>query len=269
CTTNHTHCHEPTGSRNIKYPKRVLELRNSSVRLCEDLEPERYACLSHCWGSTTEMIKTTMATLDRFKHAVPRDALQRTFRDAIEICRRLEIHFLWIDSLCIIQDSDEDWKEQASHMADIYENAFITIASTWAGNTSKGCFSRTKSIFLAKPDFPLLSRAWTFQELLLSPRVLYFCAQQVILSVPGSDASKLRLEWQDLVQAYSRRKLTFARDRLPAIAAIAERMQDRRTNDRFLAGLWEQTILHDLVWRSKSKAVKPKNNTIYLPIWSW
>jgi hypothetical protein len=61
----------------------------------------------------------------------------------------LGIDFLWIDSLCIIQDSTSDWKGESAKMASIYENAFLTIASTKSKEGAAGCYTTTSAEFLA------------------------------------------------------------------------------------------------------------------------
>jgi len=71
---------------------------------------------------------------------IPWDALPKTFQDAIEVTRRLGISYLWIDSLCIIQDSKDDWAREASKMADIYRNAYVTVAATGAKDSTVGLF---------------------------------------------------------------------------------------------------------------------------------
>ncbi len=67
--------------------------------------------------------------------------LTRTFQDAVDVCRRLDVGYIWIDSLCIVQDSKEDWDAESIKMADTYENAFVTIAATKSQDGSGGCYS--------------------------------------------------------------------------------------------------------------------------------
>jgi hypothetical protein len=258
---------------------------------------------------------------------IPWNRLTKTFQDAIDICRRLGIFFLWVDSLCIIQDNEEDWKEQAARMADIFENAFITIAATKAGDSSSGCYSQTEPEFLASlipgyrdvyirqqpPEYPthwaeldgsmawpLLNRGWIYQEMRLSSRVLHFCSQEVMWEcqtarksesgcsdedlgtdglsyertmykyVPyGNLARDPRLLWYRTVQEYSRLKLTFEKDKMPALAALTQRMETIRVGDRFLAGLWENTLLLDLLWMVwlSPKCGRPGIRSV--PTWSW
>jgi hypothetical protein len=87
--------------------------------------------------------------LEIFKNEVPWGNLTANFQHAIDACRRLGIDFLWIDSLCIIQDSASAWKEESAKMASIYENAFFAIASTKSKEGAAGCYTTTSPEFLA------------------------------------------------------------------------------------------------------------------------
>ena len=110
CGTSHKNCVSLTndGAAHPRSPTRLLDLSGGNVVLREDQISERYACLSHCWGTGGDILKTTTESQSKFHVQVPWEEIPKTFRDAIDICRRLDIQFLWIDSLCIIQDSDED-----------------------------------------------------------------------------------------------------------------------------------------------------------------
>ena len=99
----------------------------------------RYAALSHSWRKA-QVITATSQTLDQYKRCLPYTQLPQTFRDAIAIARRLAIGLLWIDSLCIIQDSPLDWEEQAAKMGSVYANATLVIAAESALDGSGGCF---------------------------------------------------------------------------------------------------------------------------------
>jgi hypothetical protein len=67
-----------------------------------------YACLSHCWGGLS-MLRTTTATYKIYQNSIPWDSLSMTFKDVIHLTRRVGLQYLWIDSLCIIQDDIGDW----------------------------------------------------------------------------------------------------------------------------------------------------------------
>ncbi|KAJ3527942.1 hypothetical protein NM208_g10456 [Fusarium decemcellulare] len=328
CVTAHEGCRpqiqHPPGS--FVCPKRLLDLSKGSLILRENIGQERcYACLSHCWGTNTNVVKTTKQTLESFRTLIPWDKLSKTFRDAIEICRRLGILYLWIDSLCIIQDSAEDWKEQAAQMADIYQNSFLTLAATKSRDGSGGCFSETTSHYVAKlvpgyqdiyvrqrpplfPDHwtqldggghPLLNRAWTYQELRLSPRVLHFCSEEVTWVCRTSQRSESGLNnrdcngggwfkptlygcvgervpqdkdqytWHRTVQEYSRLQLTFESDRMVALAGLAQRAQSARQDDRYLAGIWERQLPLDLLWMVWPTPKPKKQKITGYPSWSW
>ena len=96
CTTHHEKCRRQIGhvQRPVVSPKRLLDLRGGAVVLREDLQHQKYACLSHCWGANASFVKTIGATLNAFKTNIPWECLTATFRDAITICRRLGISFL-------------------------------------------------------------------------------------------------------------------------------------------------------------------------------
>ncbi|KAI8633581.1 HET-domain-containing protein [Xylariaceae sp. FL1651] len=332
CTANHETCR--AGEPIQRYmPKRILNLRNDQIVLQEDAEPSTYACLSHCWGPSQSPIKTLSSTLNKFKRDIPWRSLSKTFQDAVDICRRLGINYLWIDSLCIIQDSDEDWAEESVKMADIYANAFLTIAATKSRDGSGGCYSErdptyvncgtviTDSVYIrgqmprfgsqdgrkAVEDWPLLLRGWVYQEMSLSSRVVHFGNQEVVWqccthrrSESGSndsDYAKLTFSkghvptgrkhedawddgspndnpWYDIVSDYSGLALSFDKDKLPALAAISQRsVKERAMNDKFLAGLWQDTLLLDMLWetypQSSSNGPMQKPTAGSPPSWSW
>src|ERR1700728_2692842 len=87
------------------------------------------AALSYCWG-TDKVLKTTRNSLDQFTKEIDLVVLPRTFQDAVTVARKLSIQYLWNNSLCILQDSTEDWETESAKMGYYYERAFITIAAS-------------------------------------------------------------------------------------------------------------------------------------------
>jgi hypothetical protein len=86
--------------------------------------PAKYAALSHCWGlypllTTTTSNISSHSSRPPGRSGIPLSSLPRTFRDAILIKRALGLRYLWIDSLCIIQDSDVDWEREWALMGEI------------------------------------------------------------------------------------------------------------------------------------------------------
>jgi hypothetical protein len=134
-----------------KLPTRVLIIDGlDQVRLYVSQQGEKasYACLSHCWGSDPlSLLRTTTASLDTFRASVPWKDLPNTFRDAINFTYRLGLRFLWIDSLCIVQDSITDWRHEGSLMAEIYESAYVTLAATKASDPTEGCFATPDDVY--------------------------------------------------------------------------------------------------------------------------
>jgi hypothetical protein len=89
----------------------------------------KYAALSYCWG-TDKVLKTTRDSLDQFTKEIDWAGLPWTFQDAVTVACKLSIQYLWIDSLCIIQDSTEGWETESAKMGYYYERAFITITAS-------------------------------------------------------------------------------------------------------------------------------------------
>ncbi|KAK4442309.1 HET-domain-containing protein, partial [Podospora aff. communis PSN243] len=75
-------------------------------------------------------LTTTRATLEKHKRQLPAQRLPKTFQDAIELARKLRIRYIWIDSLCIVQDDAGDWASESKQMGMIYERRYLTIAAT-------------------------------------------------------------------------------------------------------------------------------------------
>lgn len=112
CTGSHAQCNSADSNW---LPTRVLDLGEGNgpieVRLYETVtgQLDKYIALSYCWGKCGNLV-TTKATLKDRKEGIPWDSMPQTFRDAAEISRKLEIRYLWIDALCIIQDDASDWE---------------------------------------------------------------------------------------------------------------------------------------------------------------
>jgi hypothetical protein len=98
-----------------------------------------YVSLSHCWGRVKPLTLTT-GTLDQFLHGIDLTLVPATFLDAFKLTRAIGIRFIWIDSLCIIQNSLDDWEHEAGTMLRVYQNAYCNIAATHSRNSSQGLF---------------------------------------------------------------------------------------------------------------------------------
>jgi hypothetical protein len=105
----------------------------------QQFQPE-YITLSHCWGPPENRpITTTKANLKDRMTRISIDELSNTFRDAVRIARELGERYLWIDSLCIIQDDGDDWAREAALMAEVYGQSFCTLAALDSKDSTEGC----------------------------------------------------------------------------------------------------------------------------------
>ncbi|KAH8594091.1 heterokaryon incompatibility protein-domain-containing protein [Bisporella sp. PMI_857] len=169
---------------------------------------ECYATLSHCWGKEP-LMTTTIGTLSERLMGIPMSSLPKTFRDAVTVCRGIGIRYLWVDALCIIQDSLEDWLKEANSMGAVYKEAAFCISAVGSSDGNGGLFypesrpglegiprtlcltnlrfppSPSSSNHLSRPVYlglrhgtivkgPLRTRAWVLQEETLSRRQLEF-----------------------------------------------------------------------------------------------
>jgi hypothetical protein len=207
--------HECGKNKVIGYvPPRLLQIHSGTIKLIETanlkLDCTQYAALSYCWGPSPVQIKLTTSNIKRFLNGIRTANLPLTFRDAICVSTKLDIKYLWIDSLCIIQEGDaqNDWIKHISQMPIIYSSCTIQIAAAHSRNADGGCFTqrakgamgpvilpppvvKTSSnssfdplippAYLVLPDnmiamswFWVNSRGWVFQERLLSPRTAYY-----------------------------------------------------------------------------------------------
>jgi hypothetical protein len=157
-----------------------------------------YLTLSHCWGRAPIAYKLTTDTVGEMLQAIDVSKLDQNFRDAFSVTRKLWCRYIWIDSLCIIQDSRDDWAQESAVMGTLYMHSQCTIAALCAESSKEGFFKahnpraltpcrlavklKLSAAPFRKPPAdkrPLYSRAWVFQERLLSPRVLRFGKDQI------------------------------------------------------------------------------------------
>lgn len=221
CTLNHHECSQ-VGSLSW-FPTRVLDVSGDPDRVRIQISRQehlghKYLTLSHCWGGT-HTTTTKLQTLPDFVKGIRVSTLPATFRDAINITRRLGYRYLWIDSLCIIQDSDKDWKQESAVMSQIYKYSECTIAATGSANSQGGCFvnrnalelqpckiigsilsphNEDEEMYIYKYDQEYVweeisaslwnNRGWILQERILSPRVLHFARRQLFWECQRLDA---------------------------------------------------------------------------------
>jgi hypothetical protein len=156
CMTTHGQCCLPTvPAHPVWSPTRLLQISAShdsisNIRLVLNpnlLESKGYLTLSHRWGGV-DVIKLTKDTLDPFLMGIPLERLPRNFLDAVLVTVHLGFKFLWIDSLCIIQDSETDWQQESMKMGKVYRHARCTIAAVEARNSHGGLFRERNELGL-------------------------------------------------------------------------------------------------------------------------
>lgn len=113
----------------------------SSVQVIntKDISKKPYATLSHYWGDL-KFVQLTKKAMPTLHHGINTETLPTTFKHAVEVVRFLGLRYLWIDSLCILQDSAQDWETELSNMGSIYRHAYINIAASSARDSSGGLF---------------------------------------------------------------------------------------------------------------------------------
>lgn len=195
-------------------PTRLLHLTGGSpepmVRLIDGANVSLdvntpYIALSHSWGNTMP-IQLITSRLAEFTNGIAFKDLPATFRDAAALTLELGVSYLWIDSLCIMQDSSSDWLHEAQRMASVYAFSHLTIAAsasknpttglspsprprtviirpTWTGFIQEWGLQPGQTLRVTNPWYqefgntivsaPLNRRGWTYQEYALSPRVLH------------------------------------------------------------------------------------------------
>ncbi|KAM7186910.1 Heterokaryon incompatibility protein (HET) domain containing protein [Naviculisporaceae sp. PSN 640] len=156
CDEHHT-CSTSPGQ---ELPTRLLDISGRSPKIVEsqgvEMPSGRYVTLSHCWGdpSNSRPTMTTRQNLESRKIGILARELSPLFKDAIALCKGVGCDYIWIDSLCIIQDDDLDWETESQKMAEVYSNAYFNIAAT-------RCANSTDSLFQDR---------WTFGDMLSDER---------------------------------------------------------------------------------------------------
>ncbi|KAI1114807.1 heterokaryon incompatibility protein-domain-containing protein [Nemania sp. NC0429] len=272
CSTHHRHCLQKmdglllASDEDVYLPTRVLCIGSITpeinVRLVETKNRRgRYCALSHCWGPENKRpLRTIQSNLNEHLVRIPSDKLPKTFKDALIITKSIGIDYLWIDSLCIVQDDLDDWERESVIMGSLYENATLVIAASSASDSTQGCCvaQRPEPIIVTLPlideedrnigqchlsplpfgeidpvDSQLNKRAWAFQERYMSRRKVFFMPGGMVWACKGvmlderscimnsSVEGHALSSWSDLLFEYTGKDITRFSDRLRAIEGIA------------------------------------------------
>ncbi|CAM1510589.1 Fc.00g009240.m01.CDS01 [Cosmosporella sp. VM-42] len=211
CLKEHTECQQ----RLTHLPKRVVDISSLNYRLVEPQQHETgtYAALSYCWGGWASKVLTSH-NITQLKGEIIWEDMPPCFKNAAVVARRLDISYLWIDTMCIVQDDKGDWEAESAKMADVYGNAAVVIAASsspsppipflaertkYFGETllnmsaplqdrySSMTFKARRKASLGMhaklprtgPQDPLESRAWALQERELATRLVSFTGAEI------------------------------------------------------------------------------------------
>ncbi|KAK1059820.1 hypothetical protein LTR74_012337 [Friedmanniomyces endolithicus] len=270
----------------LDFTLRIYE--SDSIRLVETkpgVKYHPYATLSHCWGKVAAL-RMLESNHEEFLLGIKLSSLSRTFQDAIAVTRSLRIRYLWIDSLCIMQDSKEDWHNEAACMKDVYNNSCCNLAAAnsenerllaprtlhfgknqvfWQCLTTTACESMPGGVPRAIGDAGREELQW---------RQLVMRTQQPNKLVPREQAELQRV-WKAAVENYTRCQLTKGTDKLVALAGIAA-VVGGVSGEKCIAGMWQTELIQQLSWRvvgcrasdgSPSKRQEPGDYRS--PSWAW
>ncbi|KAK7968069.1 HET-domain-containing protein [Apiospora aurea] len=305
---------------------RIVEL-NAPTN--EEPQPDRrYVALSYCWGGKTQLM-LTCDTEQALKEGFSKDILSATQKDTIELAKALTIPYVWIDALCIRQGDHNDWESQAKVMGKIYSGAYLTVCAASSSSCEEGYLQRDFVTPIEVPTDPVSdpsgaagtyffqpirwscnyehirfyhapfslanskwnTRAWTFQEKMMSRRLLFFttsglnfnCGQYLhsehsASPIPSShetipsvrdpfeleelhrmgDKSKIYHAWiQRVANKYGDRQMTRRTDAFPSLSGLAHTFASLLQDD-YVAGLWKQDLARGLSWYS----YKPAHNSL-------
>jgi hypothetical protein len=276
------------------------------------------------------LVKLTDAQLESWTNpdgGIPLTEFPKSYQDLVSICKFLGVRYAWIDSLCIVQDNRHDWERESAKMNDIYENAYLTVVPASISSMHQEFLSRpspptllelsftsckepgvcgsyylrpetnksfTYGVYMEElDDSPWEQRGWTFQEELLSRRVLYFgrrsisfhCCESRVSEAFAAHRRPFHIPWisamlkwnrnqrgtfydywHGIISLVSNRNFTFENDLLPAISGAARRSQAFH-GDEYIAGLWRGDLPNGLLWIAVPSTERPCQYRG--PSWSW
>lgn len=286
---------------------RVIDVR----RRCITTPPmgSAFVALTYVWGNVKQPMLTS-TTKSILMHDGGIDIiwsrLPTTIRDAIIACERVGERYLWVDALCIVQDSLRDMRVQILQMRNIYKASRFVFAAASAETSHGGLLSNHATnfpLFESEDDLsffldssPWGARAWCYQEKVLSHRIILFTScgiymqcQQGTYDLRGIKLPRRRKlnEWDSCgamlaippdhrldffasaVEHYSRRQLSRADDRLNAFQGVLHQFSSGLDDQSwsFRQGLPVHAFDQAFCWRSHEH--DPSSRIPSFPTWSW
>ncbi|EQB53504.1 hypothetical protein CGLO_06752 [Colletotrichum gloeosporioides Cg-14] len=311
------------GQREMDVPRLILTKDAFNLRTIDDLEYAALSYCWGPKRDALKQVKTTKSTIATHCQGMPLSSLSPVVRDTVKVCRALGIRYLWVDAICIIQGDKEDWDRESQMMGHVYYSCSVAICPVSSQSCLEGYLgtrpggldvdfesSRRKHIrgsyrlILSSTDLdehamgaprpgPSLyvdlkrsswdHRGWTFQELVLSPRMIVFgpsmchfvCETKTIsenghiatdamhgplrsvvnkalgkcvaeTNYSAESVQEAYWQWTSVNEAQSR-IWTYREDIFPGLSGLAQGFATI-TGDTYLAGLWKNDLHHQLVW---------------------
>ena len=200
-------------------PPRAIDVgdsASSTIRLIESSHIKgQYVTLSHRWPiDPLKHFTTTRSSIDSRKRGISLKDMPQTFQDAVKVTRQLGLRYLWIDSLCIIQNDPEDWERQSSLMGQIYYRATFTIMAAVAlAISEKSEQEQTHEGFLCRPPgpaLPMVQMDYYDQNWRLKGNWFIRYSNQFLFE----DSDLFTRGWVMQEQLLSRRKIIYTPDQL-------------------------------------------------------
>ena len=320
CDFLHSGCRRSTNAFRRPGSLQLLDVQKQC--LVQVQQPEKYLALSYVWGgvrSTLRCKKENLISLMQPGSLSPSNAtLPKTVADAMILTRALGLDYLWVDSLCIIQDDEENKMKEIARMGSIYSSAYFTIIAADGDDADHGLrglkrgstarkspqvfleFAPSKKFLIERylgrfASIPKkwFTRAWTFQEFVLSKRMLIFLNGSVMwkcqehemyedLSRPRKsihgqmphytiDSMPSMAQYARLVVDYNHRKLTYDSDGLAAFSGVLEAYSPLLFRGNF-QGLPELFFDIVLLWQPRKpvrRRILEGTGQACFPSWSW
>ena len=328
CDTMHAECHWNISASSASFSNQNMYLISLSRQcLVKANGGEKYVALSYVWGAGSSQFRTTKANLTFLQsegslcEKGTRDHLPGTIQRAMHLTSLLDVDFLWVDCLCIVQDDPVHAASQINSMASIYSNSYLTLCAADGIDAESGLLgisqcsaprnvpqdvlvfadgpTSTKWVIGMPPKVSVYDeRGWTFQEQLLSRRILSFTGNGLEWRCAEAFAKEQNLEvtrfantiidsnivradtlwpclgkWDNLLSSYLKRRLTYEEDILRAFSGILELLSSSMLGG-FFFGLPQQFFDAALLWipeKNLTRCEDRRSGTVKtpLPSWSW
>lgn len=209
CRNTHQICETPRDHAYgaFEVPSRLLDVSNATVHdgsvflvSTPQIQRPQYATLSHRWDPNESCLLTTVNERALMLQGILVNQLPRKFADASITAHKLGLQYIWIDSLCILQDSDADKAKQIPQMGSFYENAEVNLSASsdglgmWKERNGRVTRPFGLAVTINDPNLdagyarvilkvtPLIrcrrshleSRVWILQERIFARRTLFF-----------------------------------------------------------------------------------------------